>query len=480
MPNNTFRVSLFNLCIIFFLLLQQPTTFARNLECPGFVFERNLQIGSNGNDVLVLQKILNLDRRTQIAVNGPGSPGKETRIFGEKTKIALQKFQALFIEYTAVADGKLNNSTRQLINNICQGPYFTEQRTDNSNIFNLNTNNQDLTPPNITLFAPFTVFKDEQFRATIISNENIQTPTLSSIIVEGAFVSNLRKLSPQSYSFLVVPDTELNLKQINLQIEADTISDLAGNKNENASNEMLIEVLDIASSSTSTIATTTIPNVSTSTATSTVSTTSTTTISTFSVDNFLNLLNNLPTTNLPDCSQRPTISIYDYQNPCYGRTNIFHPNPATRTDYFAKRNDLLPFLEGLLLTYGIRNAATLVGTGIENLLRSLGLSASNTRLIDAGGYGSIIGECKCKESKFFGQKTIGLYKIGGVPYGRYIMTPNPTTTGGPFVGKIAETVGIICGKETVNGKCVGPELDSIGSQPVIGILPTPPIFMWTR
>lgn len=57
------------------------------------VFDRNLQVGSVGGDVALLQQVLNSDPVTQITNFGPGSPGQETIIFGQLTKRAVIKLQ---------------------------------------------------------------------------------------------------------------------------------------------------------------------------------------------------------------------------------------------------------------------------------------------------------------------------------------------------------------------------------------------------
>jgi hypothetical protein len=117
-----FKIPIKLILLFFGLILVFTTTInAEDIQnvCTNYKFEENLQKGSRGQDVLVLQKILNSDKRTEIAKTGPGSKGFETKIFGEKTKLALKKFQALFIEYTLLADGVFQGKTKDLFNNLC-------------------------------------------------------------------------------------------------------------------------------------------------------------------------------------------------------------------------------------------------------------------------------------------------------------------------------------------------------------------------
>lgn len=61
-----------------------------------FRFTRPLSIGSFHLDVYQLQKTLNSDDRTRVALSGPGSAGQETLTFGSLTQKAVMKFQELF------------------------------------------------------------------------------------------------------------------------------------------------------------------------------------------------------------------------------------------------------------------------------------------------------------------------------------------------------------------------------------------------
>ena len=58
-----------------------------------FVFTRGLKRGISGDDVRMLQVILNSDPSTQVASSGDGSPGNETIYFGPATMRAVRQFQ---------------------------------------------------------------------------------------------------------------------------------------------------------------------------------------------------------------------------------------------------------------------------------------------------------------------------------------------------------------------------------------------------
>jgi hypothetical protein len=75
----------------FFLLsiYSSPLSHAATLS-------RSLSIGDEGEDVRLLQQLLNADKRTAVAATGPGSAGLETTRFGELTKRAVIRYQELY------------------------------------------------------------------------------------------------------------------------------------------------------------------------------------------------------------------------------------------------------------------------------------------------------------------------------------------------------------------------------------------------
>jgi len=77
-----------------------------------FVFERNLELGSSGEDVRQLQVYLN-NNGFLVDITGVGSPGQESTYFGNLTKQALIKYQ---LSVGLPAYGYFGPMTRGLIN----------------------------------------------------------------------------------------------------------------------------------------------------------------------------------------------------------------------------------------------------------------------------------------------------------------------------------------------------------------------------
>ena len=88
-----------------------------------YVFNTNMKLGSQGTDVMNLQKVLNMYPQTQVAVVGAGSPGMETTYFGPATRAAVNKFHALHLVELGITapTGNVYAGTRALLNQVCSG-----------------------------------------------------------------------------------------------------------------------------------------------------------------------------------------------------------------------------------------------------------------------------------------------------------------------------------------------------------------------
>jgi hypothetical protein len=78
-----------------------------------YIFARDLELLSTGDDVKELQKFLNAHGYT-VALSGPGSVGSETTKFGDATKAALIRYQA--VQGITPASGYFGPKTRALVN----------------------------------------------------------------------------------------------------------------------------------------------------------------------------------------------------------------------------------------------------------------------------------------------------------------------------------------------------------------------------
>jgi hypothetical protein len=99
----------------------------------GYDFNTDLKTGYTGADVAELQKILNLESSTAVALSGLGSKGNETEYFGELTKKAVIRFQEKYRNEILTPNGLLSgtgfvgNSTRRKLNSLNSAQISSEE-----------------------------------------------------------------------------------------------------------------------------------------------------------------------------------------------------------------------------------------------------------------------------------------------------------------------------------------------------------------
>lgn len=97
------------------------------LRAAVFTFTRDLRLGDRGDDVRELQRLLNEDPQTVVAVAGVGSRGEETLYFGFLTRAAVVRFQekyrAEILEPFGLkfGTGFVGSLTRKKLNSITPG-----------------------------------------------------------------------------------------------------------------------------------------------------------------------------------------------------------------------------------------------------------------------------------------------------------------------------------------------------------------------
>jgi hypothetical protein len=138
--------------------LQNNSSYSYTNSCTA-TFSKTLQYGMTDNDVMNLQKALNKSSDTQVATSGAGSPGYETNFFGERTVLAVTRFQNKYASEIINAPGRnkstavygiVDSFTNNKLNSLCSGVVLgdstsnTTGTTVESNTSNNNTNGDGL------------------------------------------------------------------------------------------------------------------------------------------------------------------------------------------------------------------------------------------------------------------------------------------------------------------------------------------------
>lgn len=91
--------------------LQAQAGISGGVSAPGvcpYTWTRTFGQGATGADVMQLQKFLNADPETRLAVSGAGSPGMETQYYGPVTAAAVSKFQVKYRADVLTPGGLVN------------------------------------------------------------------------------------------------------------------------------------------------------------------------------------------------------------------------------------------------------------------------------------------------------------------------------------------------------------------------------------
>lgn len=210
--------------VYIFILLAVPLTLN------AYTFTRTLSVGSQGQDVLELQKLMNTNSVTQVATEGAGSPGNESMFFGEKTKQAVIKLQNLFADVIlkpvglTTGTGFVGQSTIAFLNQFqnidtSTNTQVTATATPSTTSTSANTTNatnkklpiiESVTPENISGGATLTItgknfsdtnnqiifgFEGKDDYTNIESTENG-----TKIVVD--YTSQIQKVFKQNYGYL--------------------------------------------------------------------------------------------------------------------------------------------------------------------------------------------------------------------------------------------------------------------------------------
>lgn len=99
-------------------------------------FSRNLQLGDRGDDVRLLQQVLNQNPATQVATEGFGAPNAETTYFGQRTYQAVLRFQTLHASAIlaplnlSTPTGFVGPATRAILSGLVGGGSQTQLDTE--------------------------------------------------------------------------------------------------------------------------------------------------------------------------------------------------------------------------------------------------------------------------------------------------------------------------------------------------------------
>lgn len=132
------KLSLFTL-LFAFVGSQAALGATESGDVGSYTFNRNLALGSRGQDVKELQKFLN-ENGFIVSVEGDGSKGNETEYFGNRTRSALKTYQEFYREEILrplnliYGTGELYDKTRAFINEYLKNNPVGETVTKDNDV----------------------------------------------------------------------------------------------------------------------------------------------------------------------------------------------------------------------------------------------------------------------------------------------------------------------------------------------------------
>lgn len=164
---------------------------------------RQLSLGATGPDVLLLQKLLNTNPKTQIATAGAGSPGLETNYYGNLTKGAVLRFQKL----NGIIDSEIYNP--YIFGVVDADTLFALNAYASSIGFNLNNS-----AGGITTTPPVVVDPQDKLNSIYQVGRDQTLPFISAITPKSVKNGEFVTISGKNFSTSTLNTVRLSYNQV--------------------------------------------------------------------------------------------------------------------------------------------------------------------------------------------------------------------------------------------------------------------------
>lgn len=175
-----------------------------------YIFTQDLKVGDSNSDVVELQKILNLDSVTRVALSGFGSVGNETNYFGLLTKQAVISFQEKYRNEILLPNGLsfgtgfVGTATRKkmsnfgIVSNTAVKTVSNTVNTSNTPVLNNNTS------INLTNVASNVVSGEFLFKP--LSINDVLVTSISAFEVKAGDLINIKAVGLLNENVLHIGD----------------------------------------------------------------------------------------------------------------------------------------------------------------------------------------------------------------------------------------------------------------------------------